>query len=353
MKWTIGLLAAIALPVAALAQPVPAPPPITATPLLPPSAQYAPPPMTPQVAPPPSDQTQTQSPAAPPGTPPPASPPAPPQAMQLTWVPQAGATLQVLDKVNAQHTVLTIKVGQQAQIGSLNIQVQACDIHPPDQPQDSAAYLTITDSRTDASGFRGWMCWRMIRRSRCWSTRSTTCASSAARHDAAATAVTACCVAVGPGWHSAGHRADARFRGGAAGPSGHAVRACDDCWVTHWRWSPAGQSRLSMHCWVMQCLRSLANMAPRYVMHRGSRLNGHRCLCRRMPGSMKQRVWWRRILARCWSVRRAGLRCTIVLFPQCGRFPGPVEGAAARLRRIRIATRAHDLGGASAWHQQR
>ena len=144
---------------------MPAPAPITATPLMPPSVQYAPPQMTPQGAPPPSDQTpaqpptdqtQTQSPAAPPGTPP-AAPPAPPQAMQLTWVPQAGATLQVLDKVNAQHTVLTIKVGQQAQIGTLNIQVQACDIHPPDQPQDSAAYLTITDSRADASGFRGWM----------------------------------------------------------------------------------------------------------------------------------------------------------------------------------------------------
>ena len=36
--------------------------------------------------------------------------------------------------------VLTVKVGQQAQFGSLTIQVQACKIHPPDQPQDSAAY---------------------------------------------------------------------------------------------------------------------------------------------------------------------------------------------------------------------
>ncbi len=169
MRRAVGLLAAIALPVAALAQPVPAPPPITATPLLPPSAQYAPPPMTPQVAPQPSDQTpaqpptnQTQSQAA--GRtarngPRAGQRPLPRRRQYLhpTWVPQAGATLQVLDKVNAQHTVLTIKVGQQAQIGSLNIQVQACDIHPPDQPQDSAAYLTITDSRADASGFRGWM----------------------------------------------------------------------------------------------------------------------------------------------------------------------------------------------------
>ena len=77
--------------------------------------------------------------------------------MQLTWVPQSTAQLQVLDKVNAQNALVTVKVGQEAQFGSLNILVQACDIHPPDQPQDSAAFLTITDSRPDAPGFRGWM----------------------------------------------------------------------------------------------------------------------------------------------------------------------------------------------------
>ena len=63
----------------------------------------------------------------------------------------------MLDKVNAQNALLTVKVGQQAQFGSLTIQVQACRYHPPDQPQDSAAYLTITDSHADAPGFRGWM----------------------------------------------------------------------------------------------------------------------------------------------------------------------------------------------------
>jgi hypothetical protein len=73
------------------------------------------------------------------------------------WVPQATAELQVLDKVNAQSTVVTVKVGGSTQVGSLTIQVQACDIHPPDQPQDATAYLTITDSHPDAPGFRGWM----------------------------------------------------------------------------------------------------------------------------------------------------------------------------------------------------
>ncbi len=131
-------------PVAASAQPAA---PITATPLLPPSVQYS----TPQ---PPANQTPT----APQGPPPqPEAAPAGPQPIQLAWVPQSTALLQVLDKVNAQNTVLTVKVGQQAQFGSLTIQVQACDIHPPDQVQDSAAYLTITDSHPDAPSFQGWI----------------------------------------------------------------------------------------------------------------------------------------------------------------------------------------------------
>jgi len=145
MKLPFGMLVAVALPMAAQAQPA-----ITTTPLMPPSMQYG----TPPAAQPPG--TQAQTPAQ--GTQAvPAPVPAVPQPMQLTWLPQANATLQVLDKVNAQSSLLTVKVGQQAQFGSLTIQVQACDTHPPDQPQDSAAYLTITDSRADTSGFRGWM----------------------------------------------------------------------------------------------------------------------------------------------------------------------------------------------------
>ncbi len=122
----------------ALAQPMP---PITATPLLAPSVQQQ---QSPTVMQPAPTQPQEASPTA-------------PQAMHLTWVPQGSAQLQVLDKVNAQNSLLTVKVGQEAQFGSLNIQVQACDTHPSDQPQDFAAYLTITDSHADAPGFRGWM----------------------------------------------------------------------------------------------------------------------------------------------------------------------------------------------------
>ena len=125
------VLAVLVLPNTALAQA-----PITAMPLIPPTARQ------------PSDQT-----------------PAPPQQgaplaagpIQPTWLPQGTAELQVLDKVNAQNALLTVKVGQEAHFGSLNIQVQACSSRPPDQPRDSAAFLTITDSIADAPGFRGWM----------------------------------------------------------------------------------------------------------------------------------------------------------------------------------------------------
>lgn len=148
MKRTVGLLASVMLPAVALAQSSEA---ITATPLPPPVTLQAPAPdQTPQTAPapqqtPPSPGSVQQS------------QPGSPQPMQLSWVPQGSAQLQVLDKVNAQSKVLTLKVGQQAQYGSLTIHVQACDTHPAGEPQDSAAYLTITDNHADAPGFQGWM----------------------------------------------------------------------------------------------------------------------------------------------------------------------------------------------------
>ena len=125
------VLAVLVLPTTALAQS-----PITAMPLIPPTARQ------------PLDQTQP---------PPQGTPPAAPQPIQPTWLPQGTAELQVLDKANAQNALLTVKVGQEAHFGSLNIQVQACSSRPPDQPRDSAAFLTITDSLPDAPGFRGWM----------------------------------------------------------------------------------------------------------------------------------------------------------------------------------------------------
>ncbi|MBV8578471.1 MAG: DUF2155 domain-containing protein [Acetobacteraceae bacterium] len=79
------------------------------------------------------------------------APPAPP------WVPRSTAELQGLDKVNARRTTLEVKVGTSAQYGSLKITVQSCEVRPPDQPQDAAAFLIIADSHESEPGFRGWM----------------------------------------------------------------------------------------------------------------------------------------------------------------------------------------------------
>ncbi|HET6305836.1 MAG TPA: DUF2155 domain-containing protein [Rhodopila sp.] len=73
------------------------------------------------------------------------------------WLPAGEVRLQALDKVNAQATELTVKVGQTATFGSLTIAVKACVIRPPDQPADAAAYLDVTDSHPDSPGFDGWM----------------------------------------------------------------------------------------------------------------------------------------------------------------------------------------------------
>ena len=73
------------------------------------------------------------------------------------WVPASAVKLQALDKVNAQATSMTIRVGQPATFGSLTITVRSCLVRPPDQPFDAAAYLAITDSHPDSPGFDGWM----------------------------------------------------------------------------------------------------------------------------------------------------------------------------------------------------
>jgi Uncharacterized protein conserved in bacteria (DUF2155) len=118
---------------------------------------------------------QSGPPAGPPGSPPAGLPTTPGQPGQATgapgqaasptptppppnvWVPQGGAILQVLDKVNATTTTLDVKVGQSATYGSLRIQVLGCQIRPPDMPQDAAASLVINDTNPDQPGFQGWM----------------------------------------------------------------------------------------------------------------------------------------------------------------------------------------------------
>ncbi len=74
-----------------------------------------------------------------------------------TWIPTAGGTVRVLDKQKADSRAIPLKVGGTATFETLSITLRACDAHAPDVPQDSAAHLTVTDSRAGEPGFQGWM----------------------------------------------------------------------------------------------------------------------------------------------------------------------------------------------------
>jgi hypothetical protein len=134
-------------------------PPIQETPLPPSQRQWqqqALPPLQPNPVAPggPGSQGQTQMPAQIPG-----ATPTPPAVVERpnVWLPAAAVRLQALDKVNAQASALTIKVGQSATFGSLTITAKACVTRPADQPVDAAAFLGVTDSHPDSPGFDGWM----------------------------------------------------------------------------------------------------------------------------------------------------------------------------------------------------
>jgi hypothetical protein len=83
--------------------------------------------------------------------------PAPEQPPAPAWLPRPAARLILLDKIAAQPRTMTVKVGSTVQFGSLSITVGACDVRPPDKPQDAAAFLQITDSHAGMPGFSGWM----------------------------------------------------------------------------------------------------------------------------------------------------------------------------------------------------
>jgi hypothetical protein len=150
MRRWILLALATAGPFVAMAQPVSPQPGFQTAPfrLMPPDG-----PQGAAMPAPPAGQPSLSEPAAvspePPGSDP--AHPAP------TWLARDTATLQALDKVNAQSAPVTVKAGQAASFGSMTIELRACMVRPPDQPQDAAAFVTVTDSRPDAPRFSGWL----------------------------------------------------------------------------------------------------------------------------------------------------------------------------------------------------
>ncbi len=81
-----------------------------------------------------------------------------PARAQEGWVPKGIADLILLDKVRAQPTAVSVKVGEDAAFGSMSIHVRACVARPPDQPADATAFLEVSDPRSGRKDmFRGWI----------------------------------------------------------------------------------------------------------------------------------------------------------------------------------------------------
>lgn len=139
----LAFLATLLLPPSLGAQPVTLAPPGTP----------APPPGTPTpVAPAPGvQQTPLAPPVAPTGPVAPAVPPKP------AWLPRHVAELQILDKIGATHETRDVAVGSSVTVGTITIKVEACDVRPPDQERDAAAYVDITDRNPDIPAFQGWL----------------------------------------------------------------------------------------------------------------------------------------------------------------------------------------------------
>jgi hypothetical protein len=91
---------------------------------------------------------------------PPAQEPEGPSALPPgTMLDQPVAVLQALDKITARVKRLSVPVGQVGKFGTLSILVDACRKAPPEDSPESAAFLKITDGKSDPPqvAFSGWM----------------------------------------------------------------------------------------------------------------------------------------------------------------------------------------------------
>jgi hypothetical protein len=70
------------------------------------------------------------------------------------------ALLQGLDKVTARISSVVAPIGKPVRFGTLEITVQRCVKHPPEEPPESGALLEIREVRPGeppVAIFRGWM----------------------------------------------------------------------------------------------------------------------------------------------------------------------------------------------------
>ena len=78
-----------------------------------------------------------------------------------TWIDGNNARLQALDKITARISTVEAPVGAARFYGTLEITINRCAFHPPEEPPENAAFITVRDRGYDGLApkqvFSGWI----------------------------------------------------------------------------------------------------------------------------------------------------------------------------------------------------
>jgi len=78
-----------------------------------------------------------------------------------TWIDGNKARLQALDKITARISTVEAPVGAARFYGTLEITINRCAFHPPEEPPENAAFITVRDHGYDGLApkpvFSGWI----------------------------------------------------------------------------------------------------------------------------------------------------------------------------------------------------
>ena len=78
-----------------------------------------------------------------------------------TWIDGNKARLQALDKITARISTVEAPVGAARFYGTLEIIINRCAFHPPEEPPENAAFITVRDRGYDGLAprqvFSGWI----------------------------------------------------------------------------------------------------------------------------------------------------------------------------------------------------
>ena len=82
-------------------------------------------------------------------------------ASAATWIDGNKARLQALDKITARISTVEAPVGAVRFYGTLEITINRCAFHPPEEPPENAAFITVRDRGYDGLApkqvFSGWI----------------------------------------------------------------------------------------------------------------------------------------------------------------------------------------------------